>query len=1074
MSISEQEPSPGLETVTEAQLQQELNSLFVIDTQNYLQHYSQIAQRLHNQSWKTDIQELYRCIHTIKGGAVTVAAAAILPVTTALEDLLADLRYLEVAPPLEDGYLSQVLLEAGELLTSTLDLHQPDESAPFCQRIQTLHRQIRDRYLPQWNAQKQLQQEFAEQGLDMVVLELEIALERLPAGVPLPPELLATARHTLNQLQQIGTELRLDSGWEELLQQLKAALMHDPNQPDSTPNSTQWRWQWQQGVQTLKHCAKQGGKPVSLQWHKPEDALLSRQAASEADSASRSLDLIPKSCLDGGSLPSEEDTDALPSLDNTDVGLLLDQFSALDPLASVTAREAEAADLNLAHWLEAAQFEQFADQDQLANQLEPVEPLELPLDGVDPVNFPPQEAIAAEPQAWTSSSPTVAAELSPAANALLESSSPEMKPPGTADQLKSERSDAADNVQIPVALEKLDHSAQHLVDTLLTVRMTQGFHRTLRDQITQITLLAQEGIQYISQLRQIQDDYALLNQLKSSPLSPDGPTPERYRQGYIAINRLLEVSLRLSEIGAEAEKSSQQVTETLQRVDRQVLKLQATVEESRLVAFHNLSFRARAILRDLTTRYRKPARLLVQGEQIELDVSIARDLEPVLLHLIRNAYDHGIELPHERHDRGKPEQGTIRLSLQRQGNWFQLQIQDDGYGMDAQFIQARAEALGLPLTHTDTPEALLAVICQPGFSAKTQVSEISGRGVGMDVVAAQVARLGGRLSLQTTLGIGTTFSLEFPAPRLLVPCMLLQVEDYTFAIPVDEVKTTALFSHSVSNFISSDCDAHLDSGMGQEPAGSPPFLDVLAYWQPQAMPRQFEDTAVCICIQPTESQTEQWLVVDELLDQSELFIHPLPPPLIAPEELIGVSLQMSGALIPVLEPRRLANRLLNRHHPSATTAPEAVPEEQEKDSLVPVVLIVDDAALMRRRVEASLRSSGYVTHTCADGREAWQWLHDHPNPSLMITDIEMPTMDGFTLIERCRRTGLTMPILVISSRLSEEWFNEARRLGANDYLTKGFATAELLQKVSDLLDTPLSVTRAIPVQNSCVAPVPEP
>jgi CheY-like chemotaxis protein len=115
------------------------------------------------------------------------------------------------------------------------------------------------------------------------------------------------------------------------------------------------------------------------------------------------------------------------------------------------------------------------------------------------------------------------------------------------------------------------------------------------------------------------------------------------------------------------------------------------------------------------------------------------------------------------------------------------------------------------------------------------------------------------------------------------------------------------------------------------------------------------------------------------------------------------------------------------------------------------ILVVDDAALMRRRIESSLTSYGYLIDTCGDGLEAWNWLQRNPHPSLIITDIEMPNMDGFTLIERCRQANITVPTLVISSRLAEEWGQEARRLGATDFLTKGFSTTELVNKVNTCL-----------------------
>ena len=116
------------------------------------------------------------------------------------------------------------------------------------------------------------------------------------------------------------------------------------------------------------------------------------------------------------------------------------------------------------------------------------------------------------------------------------------------------------------------------------------------------------------------------------------------------------------------------------------------------------------------------------------------------------------------------------------------------------------------------------------------------------------------------------------------------------------------------------------------------------------------------------------------------------------------------------------------------------------------ILVVDDAALMRRRIESGLSPQGYEVATCDDGMDAWQWLQRHGQPALLITDIEMPRMDGFTLIDRCRQAGLDMPILVISSRLAEEWSRETARLGATDYLTKGFSTSELVNKVSSLLE----------------------
>lgn len=996
MSIPEIDFSQAIDA--DAQLQQELRDMFAVDTQSYLQRYGQIAENLQMPAWRSDIQELYRCIHTIKGGAVTVGAEAALQAASALEDVLSDLRYLEPAPQLTDAHLSHLLLECGELLSVALKFQQHQDIEPILNRIQALRQEIQERYLPDWDQFKLLQQEFAEQGVDLVVLELEIALERLPAQGQVSASTLQIAQNALEQLRQVGQELQFAAPWKELLDQAQTLFIH--------PSNAVWRSQWLHLFQALKTCAKQGGESIAFEFAN-FDSLEREAAQVEAAQAAEAAQV--EAPLDSDDFLSTW-LDTLTPLEDLSLFDLAADHLAADYLAADHLNTVDLASNDFTT-IDLAAIDFTSDD-------------VVPIDQVDLTDLTQTNLTHQEPSSLIESAPN--------------------RP----------SSEMLERVKIPVSLKKLDQSAQSLVETLLSLQTAQGFYQTLQSQVTQLVTLAQEGAQYITHLRQIQDDYALLDRLR--PTQSEGPTPERYRQGYSIINRLLETSLRLSEIGAETGKTSQQVALSFQQIERNAAKLQTTIEESRLVPFQNLVFQAKTILRELTTRYGKPAQLLVQGEQTELDVSIVRELEPALLHLIRNAYDHGLESADERIAEGKPEHGTLTLSLQRQGNSFQLQIQDDGRGINAPAVQARAEALGLPLTQTQTTASLLAVICQPGFSSQTQVSEVSGRGMGMDVVAAQVARLNGRLEIQTTLGAGTTFQLKFPMPRLLVPCVLLQAGDHTLAIPNEDIKTIALFSNlQPRQSVDQTQDQTQDQTRWQvdDEAGSTPVLDILHYWQPQLMNRAIADTAICLYISTAAETTPGvWLLADELLEQSELIINPLPAPLIAPSGLIGVSLQKTGGLTPVLEAQPLVERLLA----PLVALPEPVDldttlPDLESDAIVPSILIVDDAALMRRRIEASLNAYGYLTHNCVDGLDAWNWLQTHPRPRLIITDIEMPNMDGFTLIDRCRSQGITIPILVVSSRLLEEWADEARRLGATDYLTKGFSTIELIKKVDSLL-----------------------
>jgi chemotaxis protein histidine kinase CheA/CheY-like chemotaxis protein len=1095
MTISDVDPSKDPETFAEAQLQQELRILFIVDTQDCLQRYSHIAKQLHAQSWNHDVRELYRCIHTIKGGAVTVTAEAILKVATLIEDLLSDLRYLDSAPSLADSYLQQTLLETGELLASTLNVSGSEDAvaqiAPILTRIQVLHEQVRERYLPTWNEQKQLHQEFADQGFDMIVLDLEIALEQAPSQGTVLEMTRTLAQQTLTQLQQVGQDLQFAAGWTQLLNQAQQLFDH--------PENLVWRSQWPRLFHVLKTCAKQSGAPVpfELNWTdvpeaeeewKVEEQSPSGVANSELTFASSGFDSLafldePKQTnsltetshflddfnLVEGLTVEEDSLDFLsPAVHQTgtapqDAGNFLDELGEESSLLNEFESE---SNLDESDWIEevgdrpsAPPIDLLSDiSSDTLNTLNTLNPIDITVDLTQVQSSADLLSPSADPTDFTSTDFTSADLTSTDLTAPPPQTTPVEQPQATQTPLRSRpaqfsldrSSDLADKIQIPVPLEKLDQSAQYLIETLLTARTARGFYQTLQTQVSQLVALAQEGAQHITHLRQIQDDYALLDNLRRNA---QGPTPERYRQGYTTINRLLETNLRLSELGRETERIVRQTAESLQNLDTNLLRLQDTVEDSRLVPFQNLGFRARAILRDLTTRYGKPAQLVIQGEQIELDVSTARSLEPALLHLIRNAYDHGLETIDQRLAHGKPEQGTISLSLQRRGNTFQLSLQDDGRGMDANAIQIRAEALGLPLTQCQTSAEMLSVICQPGFSSEAEVSELSGRGVGMDVVSAQIARLGGKLSLNTTFGAGTTFNLQFPVPHLLVPCLILQAGDRTFAIPTESIKTTALLDSL--NIVLLKETTSVYSRVVEGETESTPALDLLEYWRPNTHARSLSDTAVCIHIRSQDASHGIWLIADELLEQADLLINPIPAPLVVPDGLMGVSLQTNGTLIPVLEATALLEQLLTApaKPPEAVEAPPSEPDIPEPEDTTPTILIVDDAALIRRRLEISLHAYGYSTHTCVDGLEAWNWLQKHPHPALIITDIEMPNMDGFTLTDRCRQEKIATPILVISSRLSEEWFTEAKRLGATDYLTKGFSTLELINKVKSLLDS---------------------
>jgi chemotaxis protein histidine kinase CheA/CheY-like chemotaxis protein len=1139
----------------EAQFQQELRAMFTVDTQQHLQTYFTLVQQLTTKSWAADIQHIYRAVHTVKGGAVTVEADAMLHAATVLEDLLSDLRYLDQAPFLEDGQLSQILLEAGELLSSSIEISETGEQAiaqvqPTVQRLQTIHEQVKQRYIPDWNELKQVCQEFAEQGFDLVVLELEMALGHLPDQGSVPKIAIETAQQTLMQLTQIGQDLQLAEGWAVLLQRCEVLI--------AQADSTLWRSIWPQTFEGLKACAKKGGDlnidPLLLQVlcvpnfclpeidtiasassDLPELLEMPAMTSLDADSTLNISDDIGNIFeLDGlgdlinlTDLADELETDELDE-PNIDILALQTGFSPLDPFATLVENELNFSDFkdliqNLSSLpedealspeilefqpLQELQFQEKPKLENLLDELPNLEELSAPgndLYNLDPLENPDRlenldtledlsdfstlvdlesfgdlsdlgdlgdlgkwddselAVLQSEVEGLDLSSPT-ALFATDSGRFPKNEASPTPAAAKTAPAIPETTPTAKQGVQIPVPLERLDQSAHQVVETLLSARSVLNSSQKLQSQMTQLNALTQESAQFVTRLRQLQDDYALLRNLSDEQDTSNNLSLERYRQGYSTINRLLENVLRMSELGQEIETVNQQAVGRLEKLDRSILSLKDGIETSRLIPFRNLTLRSKAILRDLTNRYGKPAELVVTGEQVELDAGVVQKLEPLLLHLLRNAYDHGLETMEERLANGKPMQGKITLSLQRRGNLYRLALEDDGRGINSDAIRRKAQEKGFPLTQTRTEAELLAVLCQPGFSSSSVVSDVSGRGVGMDVVAGQIEAMGGKLSLQTIPGHGTSFMLEIPAPQLLVPCVLIQVGDRTIALPTEEILETVLISSiqaQPSKAQESLCTWAMTTSRGEAPG-----FDLSHYWsapgrsQDMENGRSLPDTAICIRTRQEDESAETsdlWLIADDLLGQEDLLINPLPSPLIAPAGLLGVSLQPDGHLISILDSVALAKAI--RSAPTVTETVRTASSAAEPESSAITILVVDDAALMRRRIEGSLHTHGFETHTCEDGVEALHWLQTNGLPDLMITDVEMPNMDGFTLIDRCRQAGMEMPILVVSSRLSEEWGGEAQRLGATDYLNKGFSTAALIDKVNQCLGVAVAMVK---------------
>lgn len=437
--------------------------------------------------------------------------------------------------------------------------------------------------------------------------------------------------------------------------------------------------------------------------------------------------------------------------------------------------------------------------------------------------------------------------------------------------------------------------------------------------------------------------------------------------------------------------------------------------------------------RDLARSLGREVEVDIEGEETRLDRRIARELDESLLHLVRNAVDHGIEAPAIREQAGKPRVGKLRLSAQAEGGRVRLVIADDGAGIDPQLIARQAVAAGLvePAAAGDLGrEELFRLLFAPGFSTRAKVSEISGRGMGLDVVAASVNRLGGEVYLTTEPGQGTRVTVDVPVARRGEQVLLARVGKARFAIPSPAIREVVRIGPE---------DVLLRDGrsFARRNGRLIAFVPLADLFGQKAAERPL------LLLGEVSGQSVA-LAVDAIEGEEEVLVRPMTRTAAIEVAVDGMALLASGQPIGVLSPAVLAKReLLRVAHP---TIPVAAPAELVK------VLLVDDSLVTREMERRLLEDAGFAVTAAADAEEGLNYLGESEFDCL-VTDIEMPGMNGYELTRHLRQTPKVahLPIIVVSTRDRPEDRLEGLQAGADAYLTKqGLDAGELVDLVRRL------------------------
>src|SRR2546426_2165517 len=511
--------------------------------------------------------------------------------------------------------------------------------------------------------------------------------------------------------------------------------------------------------------------------------------------------------------------------------------------------------------------------------------------------------------------------------------------------------------------------------------------------------------------------------------------------------RLQELTRMMAESVNDAASIQQSLLKSLGETDAGLLQqarisrdVQQELMRMRAVPFSNLNERLYRIMRQTAREVGKKAELEIEGGQVELDRSVLERIGAPLEHMLRNALGHGLESPQERLAAGKPESGRIAISLRQEGNEIALVVSDDGGGLDLDQLRKKAIEKGVLTRDQQASEAeLMQLIFVSGLSTAGKLTQLSGRGVGMDVVRSEIASIGGRVGIPSTRGRGTPFTLYLPLTLAVTQTVIVRAATSVLAV------SSAMVEQVLR--VKADALASL-------------YEKAVIEWQGRSYPLYYLPHLLG-GRGATEIQTYNSVLllrsgiqrialhVDELIGNQEIVVKNIGPQLARVPGVGGATVMGDGRIVLIINPVQLAQHARSA---LAKTAIAAAAMAAPAAAAAPLIMVVDDSLTVRKITSRLLEREGYRVLTAKDGVDALELIKD-TLPAVMLVDLQMPRMDGFELTRTVRGDQRTrgIPIIVISSRTAEKHRDQATQLGVNAFLGKPYQESELLEQVMKYL-----------------------
>jgi two-component system, chemotaxis family, sensor histidine kinase and response regulator PixL len=546
---------------------------------------------------------------------------------------------------------------------------------------------------------------------------------------------------------------------------------------------------------------------------------------------------------------------------------------------------------------------------------------------------------------------------------------------------------------------------------------------------------------------------------------------DRYSELHSFSQELMETAVQIQEVTADLNTHLQEAEQTTRELTRTTKQLQVGLTQLRMRPLSDVVSRYPRMLRDWALQYGKDVDLKITGASTLVDRSILDVLSDPLLHILRNAYDHGIEDPQRRLTTGKTARGQIEISAAYRGNQTLITIRDDGGGIPLDKVKAKAAKLGLDVETLESASEsqLLDLIFEPGFSTAAEVTELSGRGVGMDIVRTNLEKVGGTITVTTQAGAGTTFVVAVPYTLSVIRVLLVESGNLTYAFPTDAVEEMRL----------------LKSEELLENNGQPllPWEDLqipvipLKRWLRSQRPLHLtESDATPTISQPTvlivgvEEQAYA-LQVERYWGEQEVTIRQVEGQLPLPVGFAGCTILGDGRIAPLVDPIALLN------HISAQRSTESIAQQlaeldpffgAEVQSGVetaditaianqPTILVVDDSVNVRRFMALTLAKAGFRVEQAKDGQDALDKLNLDQSIQAIVCDVEMPRLDGFGFLAHAKADSEKkhIPVVMLTSRSGDKHRKLATQLGASAYFSKPFREQELLTTLNELMHAPV-------------------